>query len=213
MGLMAKDTGNGDFELIEEGVHLAVCYGIIDLGHQHNEKFDNFQHKVLIQWELPSVRIDVEVDGVKVNKPKAISRRFTLSLSEKSHLRPFLESWRGKKFSGKELFGFDIKNVLGANCQLQVLHQEYNDKTYANVHTVIPVLQGSDKIIPENPLVFYSMEDSELNYPETLPEWIRNIIMKSREYNETGQMNDWPDNNQADYREGPPVEDDDDLPF
>jgi len=201
MGLVAKDAG--DFELTEEGVHRAVCYGVIDLGHQHNAQYDNWGHKIMIQWELPDLRIDI--DGV--SKPRAISRRFGLSLGLKSHLRPFLESWRGKKFTFEELGGFELRNLIGVNCQLQVLHQQHNEKTYANVHTVLPAAKG-DKIDPENPTMFYSMADSGLMVPEGVPEWIKNIIMKSQEWNETGQQNDYP----GDQMSPPPV-DDSDIPF
>ena len=128
MGLIASDKGGGDYKPTEEGVHLAVCYGVIDLGHQHNEKFQKDEHKILIQWELPNLRIDIKDNGETVSKPRAISRRFTLSLGEKSHLRPFLESWRGKKFTGGELAEFDITKLIGVNCQLQVLHQVLNQR-------------------------------------------------------------------------------------
>ena len=202
MGLMASDKRDGGFDMTEEGVHLAVCYGVIDLGQQHNPKFDNWPHKVMIQWELPKLRIDVKEGERTVSKPRAISRRFTLSLSEKSHLRPFLESWRGKKFNFEELMGFDIGNLIGANCLLQVLHQEYNEKTYANVHTIMPIPKGADKTLPENPTIFYSMEDHGLDFPKSIPEWIQGIIMKSKEYNETGQMNDFPEDHGM---EEPPI--------
>ena len=212
MGLMASDKGGSDFEITPEGVYHAVCYGVIDLGSQHNKRYDNWGRKIMIQWELPTERVDLEVDGKMVSKPRAISRRFGLSLGEKSHLRPFLESWRGKKFTFDELVGFDLEKLVGVNCMLQVLHNDHQDKTYANVHTVMPIGKGVEKMVSENPTVFYSMDDSGLNYPSTLPDWIKKIIMDSREYNETGQMNDWPDENPADFREGPPV-DDSGIPF
>ena len=186
MSLIASDKGNSDFEITPEGVYHAVCYGVIDLGHQHNKTYDNWGRKIMIQWELPSERIDIEVDGKMVSKPRAISRRFGLSLGTKSHLRPFLESWRGKKFKFDELVGFDLEKLVGVNCMLQVLHNDYQDKTYANVHTVMPIGKGVDKMIPENPTMFYSMDDSGLNYPSELPDWIKKIIMESREYQEAG---------------------------
>ena len=209
MGLVASDNGGGDFDTTPEGVYHAVCFGVVDLGHQHNKKYDNWGRKILIEWELPTERIDIKEDDRVVSKPRAISRRFGLSLGTKSHLRPFLESWRGKKFSFDELVGFDLKNLIGVNCMLQVLHNDYEGKTYANVQTVMPLAKGVEKLVSENPTVFYSMDDDGLNYPSGLPDWIKKIIMESREYNENGQMNDWPDENPADFREGPPVDDSD----
>ena len=212
MPLIASDNGGGDYDITPEGVYHAVCFGVVDLGNQHNKKFDNWGRKILIEWELPSERIDINEDDRVVSKPRVISRRFGLSLGTKSHLRPFLESWRGKKFSFDELVGFDLKNLIGVNCMLQVLHNDYEGKTYANVQTVMPLAKGVEKLVSENPTVFYSMDDDGLNYPSGLPDWIKKIIMESREYNENGQMNDWPDENPADFREGPPVTDEN-IPF
>ena len=211
MGLIASDKGSGDYELTEEGVHLAVCYGVIDLGQQHNPKFDNWPHKIMIQWELPNLRIDIKDGERVVSKPRAISRRFTLSLSDKSHLRPFLESWRGKKFTFEELAGFDIQNVVGVNCMLQILHEKVGEKTYANVHTVMPIAKGTDKLVSENPVMFYSMEDQGLDFPKSIPEWIQGIIMKSKEWNETGQQNDEPTYPEDHGSEEPPMHGDEDL--
>ena len=113
MGLMANDKGGGmDFDPIPAGVHHAEGWAVIDLGTQHNPKFNQDQHKVCIGWELPSERIQIEDNGAEIDKPKVISRIFTLSLSEKSHLRPFLESWRGRPFSPQELLGFDISQNI-----------------------------------------------------------------------------------------------------
>jgi hypothetical protein len=204
MGLIASDKGGGDFELTEEGVHLAICYGVIDLGHQHNAEYDKDVHKILIMWELPNLRIDIEKDGETTDKPRGISRRFTLSLGEKSHLRPFLESWRSKKFTGLELAGFDITKLIGVNCQLQVLHNTRDGKTYANVHAVLPSVKGTPPSVPENPTIYFSIEDSGLKLPDNLPEWIEKVIMKSREWTDQGmsEMNTYPDDHGS---EEPPI--------
>ena len=103
MGLMAKDKGGGDFTPIPEDLHLAVCYGIWDLGTQFSEKWEKSIHKVVIVWEIPGCRGEFERDGHIKDLPRAISKRFTLSLHKKSDLRKDLESWRGKKFTDEEL--------------------------------------------------------------------------------------------------------------
>jgi hypothetical protein len=217
MGLIASEKSGGDFELTEQGIHIAICYGVIDLGHQHNEKYQKDEHKFLIQWELPNVRIDVEKDGETTDKPRAISRKFTLSLGLKSHLRPFLESWRGKAFTGLELAGFDISNLIGVNCQLQVLHEKAdNGKTYANVKTALPIQKGSEKLEPENPTQYYSIEDSGLKLPDNIPNWIEEIIMKSREWTDQGmsEMN-YPDDHGMEEPpiHGEPPIDESEIPF
>lgn len=211
MGLIASDSGGKDFPPTEAGVHPAVCYAVIDIGTQpSNNPLYADTHRCIIIWELPMLRLDIEVDGEQVDKPRVISRELTVSLSDKSHMRPLLESWRGRPFNTQELLSFDLKNLIGVNCLLNVVHKETNGKTYANVVAAMPLAKGMPKLQPENETIFYSMEDHGLKFPEIIPAWIQKKIMNSVEYNQTGQMNDWPDENPADYREGPV---DDDCPF
>ena len=209
MPLTASDKGGKDFPIVPSGVFQAVCQSVIDLGTQYNKEYDNWSHKVLITWELPTERIQVEREGEDVDMPRVVSRRFTLSLHSKSAFRPFLESWRGMAFNAVDLMGFDISKLLGVNCQLNIVHNTVGDKTYANVATAMPLLKGMPKLQPENPELYYSIEDHGLNIPDEIHDWQKKIIMESREFNETGQQNEeW-----GDRGNGPPVDEADDVPF
>ena len=67
-------------------------------------------------------------------RPFAISKRYTLSTHTKSTLRKDLESWRGRAFTPEEEEAFDVANVCGAYCLLNVTHNQGGDgNTYANV--------------------------------------------------------------------------------
>lgn len=181
MGLIAKDKGGG-FEPVEAGVHHAICYGVVDLGTQYSEKYNNDAHKVLLLWELPFERINI--DGKDL--PRAISRMFTLSLHAKSKLRECLESWRGRAFTEKELEGFDLKNLIKANCQLNVIHNNNGaGKTYANVSAVMPLPKGTAKRELENQVLYFSFDDG-MEVPDHMPEWISKIIIESSEWNSAG---------------------------
>jgi len=209
MPLTASSKGSSDFEIIEPGVYQGVCQAVIDLGTQHNQKWGQYQHKVMLTWELPTERIQIEKDGEAQDLPRVISRRFTLSLSEKSLLRPFLESWRGIAFTPQELIAFDISKLLGANCQLNIIHNDYEGKTYANVSTAMPLLKGTPKLTAQNEMIYYSMEDHGLSIPEGVHDWQKKIIMESMEWNETGQQNEeW-----GDKGDGPPIDDSGDIPL
>lgn len=181
MGLIAKDKGGTDFQPIPEDLHLAICYGIWDIGTQYNEKWDKTSHKVIIVWELPECRGEFERDGKKVDLPRAISKTYTLSLHEKSALRKDLESWRGKKFSEEELKGFDLKKLLGAACQIQVLHNKIGDKIFTNIATITKAPSSSVKPFPENPPTFFSFDDG-MEIPSSTPKWIADRIKQSEEY-------------------------------
>jgi hypothetical protein len=209
MGLHASDKGNGqDFEPIEAGLHHAICYAIFDLGHQLNRKYDKHQHKVLINWELPEERIVIKKDDGPHELPRAISRQYTLSLSKKAYLRKDLETWRGRNFTPAELEKFDLTKLLGVNCTLQIMHNNVDDKTYANVAAVVPLQKHLEKKEPENPLKYFSFEEGR-DIPDGVPEWIVKIIHNSLEWQEPeNECLDGPPNDML-----PDFEDPNDIPF
>ena len=182
MGLTAKDTGEGQtFDPIPQKVHHGICVAVIDLGTHLNPTFGKKVHKVLITWELPNERIIIEKESGPENLPRWISAKYTLSLHEKANLRKLLESWRGKGFTMKELEGFDLKNILTVNCMVQVIHNTKDDKTYANVSTVIPLMEGMEKKEAENPYLYFSFEE-DFDIPEGVPDWVVDIIKDSDEW-------------------------------
>jgi len=185
MPLIAKEKSGSNIEPIEPGVYVGVCYGLIDLGTHENKVFGGEDHKLLIQWELPDCRGEFERDGQKVNLPRAISKRYTLSLSKKANLRKDLESWRGRKFTDDELQGFDVKAILGTSCQLQIAHQTGKDgRTFANIVAIMALPKGTPRPNKtENPTVFYAFEEAgeKPDLPD-VPEWVQNIITESKEW-------------------------------
>ncbi len=188
MSLDARDSGGGDFEPIAEAVHHAICTRIYDLGTQHNQTYNKDEHKVRITWELPNEII--EIDGEDL--PRNISRKYTLSLGKRAHLRKDLEAWRGTKFTEKELAdGFKLKKLLGQNCQLQIVHAKVTDdrgdeKTYANIAAIMALPKGTKKFNASNGTSVYEIEDG-VNIPEDTPEWIKKEIMNSKEYKSMGE--------------------------
>jgi len=208
--MIVKDSGGKDFDPTPAGLHHAICYGLVDVGtHESEYMGTKYDRKIVyILWELPFETL--EIDGV--TKPRAISNMYTLSLSPKAILRKHLESWRGIPFTNSDLYnGFELKNILGKNCQLNVFHNTKGEKTYANISSVVPLSKGMEKLEPFNDILYFSF-DEEMEVPKDIPNWLEKKIYASEEYNTTGQQNDWPDENPADFREGPPV-DDSDMPF
>jgi hypothetical protein len=133
MAIMARGKSK-DFTPAPEGLHRAVCVDVVDLGMLETD-FGK-KHKVYISWQL-----EERMEGV--GKPYLVSKRYTLSLHRKSALRPDLESWRGKPFSDEEVEGFDLEKLIGANCQINVVHNKTADGTYANVSAIVPAVRGS----------------------------------------------------------------------
>lgn len=137
MAIMAKAGSNGNFKPCPAGLHQAVCVDVIDRGvlpGQFGEK-----HKVDVRWQVEQ--------GMEDGKPYMIQQRYTLSLNEKATLRHHLESWRGKPLSDQELAGFDLEKLIGANCQIVVIHRPGDQgKVWANVQTITPLGKGMKKL-------------------------------------------------------------------
>lgn len=175
MGLTATATGGGDFAITPEGTYIARCYKIIDLGTQKGSEAygGKEQHKVMISWELLDKDVKME-DG----RPFSVSQFYTMSLHEKATLRKDLEAWRGKKFTDDELAGFDLKNVLGVYCMLQVVHSP--DGKYANVNAIMSY--KGDKPEEVNPNVSFDLDEPDMQVFDTFGDGLKAKIMASPEW-------------------------------
>lgn len=131
-----------DYALCPEGLHHAVCVDVIDLGlvkTQFGEK-----EKVQLVWQIEDV-------DVGTGQRYQVQKRYTLSLHEKASLTKDLEGWRGRKFTKDELDGFDVENVLGKACQVQVEHElKENGSIFANVKAVVSAPKGVPPLKPLN---------------------------------------------------------------
>ena len=181
MGLTAKEN-SVERELIPEGMWDACCVYLADIGTTFSERYGKSQHKVILTWEVPGERIVLERDGKDVSLPKVMSMTYSLSLHQKASLRKALESWRGQRFTAEELQGFDLRNILGVPCQLQVIHAEgSNGKMYANINNILPAQGGAKGLKCENPTQYFSFED-DMDIPEDIPQWIKERIMEADEW-------------------------------
>lgn len=168
MSFIVEDTG-GSFERCPSGMHLGRCYRIVDLGTQKSEYMGQtkYLHKIMIGWELHGT--DDNGKPLKMNdgRPFAIFKNYTFSWSEKANLRLDLQSWRGKAFTQEEMRKFDLKNVLGAWCMLNVIERQgQNGKTYTNVDGITPV----PSIIKQNGLP-QAVNPNEL-FNLQKPDWV-----------------------------------------
>lgn len=171
-----KDRAKPKTPPVEPGVYMAVCVGVIDLGEQYSEKFKSYSNKVKIVWAIPSETI--EIDGK--TEERQLSKEFTFSLSKKGSLRTFLESWAGKSFTDDEFAEMDIFSVLGKPCQLQVVLNE--TKEYSNVANLMQLPKGMPAPASQTPFITWDMEAWDDVAFEKLPEWMKEQIKKSTQY-------------------------------
>jgi hypothetical protein len=154
---MPSDEG-GSFELCPEGNHVAVCASIIDKGTQvvsYAGQPDKQQRKVRISWEISG---ESREDG----KPFYVSKNYTLSSNEKSNLRKDLESWRGVRFTQADFGpgGFQLKNVLGVGCMLNVVHSD-GERVFPNIASIAKMPKGMKSPQLTEAPIYFSLEPDE----------------------------------------------------
>jgi hypothetical protein len=133
MSLIA--SGTKSYTPAPEGVWAAVCVDVADLGMvdgQWGEK-----HKCRIVWELSEKMSD--------GRPFTAQKQYTVH--EKASLFKDLKSWRGKQFTPDELAGFDVEKVIGAPCQIVIVHEEKDGSIYGNI-TAIMKADSKNKLKP-----------------------------------------------------------------
>lgn len=189
MTFILKEPEKREFKIVSEGVHYAVCTGVYYLGqcfleYQGDRKL---LPKVLITWEVTDEFYDK--DGEQM--PCTISNEYTFSFNEKAKLREHLVSWRGKQFTEEELQGFDIRNILGVPCQLQILHKTSgNGRTYANIQTIMSYPRGLEVPATRSEAIAFDIEEpGAIDKVDELPEWIANKIKDGETYKELDSVN------------------------
>jgi len=203
MGLTATSKGM-NFDPAPAGIHPGRVYAVVDLGHQEKEWQGkvNILHQVWLAWEFPELEFETD-SSEKTCKTQSIF--LTLSTSDKSNMLPLLEGWKGRELTNQEKINFDVSKILGHPCYVQIIHKEDGN---GKINALSPPDQKCKDLQPVHDKVYFSFEDG-MEIPENVPEGIKNIIMKSEEYNQIGQQNDY------DYEppQEPDYPEDSDIPF
>lgn len=171
-----KDRAKPKVPPVEAGVYMAVCIGFVDLGEQYSEKFKNYSYKGMYIWEFPGETI--EIDGEQ--KPRQLSKEFTISASNKSNLRKFIETWNSRSYSDEDFMEFDVFEQVGKPCQLNVVLNE--TKEYANVDNLMPIPKGFPAPTTTTEHIKWDMNAWDDALFDKLPEWIQEKIKKSTQY-------------------------------
>jgi len=180
MGLVVNGSSASTIDPIEEGTYLGVCSMLIDLGMQYSEQYKNKSKKVLIGWEIPEETIELD-DGPH---PRTISKTYTASLNERASLRADLAAWRGRDFTDAELAAFDLHNIIGASCLINIIHSTRDGKTYANISSIMALPKGMAKGKLSEPAIVFDLDTDPLEALDKMPKWIAERIKKSETYQE-----------------------------
>jgi len=176
MGQILKNSGlDREFQIVDEGTHIAICTAVVGIGPQETHFGEKEQLKIRFEISLERVTY-TDKDGIEHEGPMIVWKTYTASLNEKANLRKDLESWRSRRFTEEELNGWDIGAIVGKPCMITIVHSENNGKTYANVATVTGVPKGTTVPDAENDLIDFSFDDYTDDQFNTLPEWLQEKV-------------------------------------
>ena len=185
MSLIINEGSSTTIPLLAEDTYPAVCNMLIDLGEQYSEKFDKTSRQILICWEIPSEKLD---NG----EPRRLSKTYTASLNSKGNLRRDLIAWRGRDFTVEELKAFDLKNIVGAPCMLQVIHRVGQDGTKrAVIGGIMKLPKGMPVPALTNGYTIYDLDaDDAVDKLDDLPEWVQERIKGSETWKHMTEIQD-----------------------
>jgi len=189
MALVLSENTMKERPLVEAGAHPAICYSVIDMGTQKSTYQGETKElkKIRIGFEVCDQNDDFEqVENGKVTiikKPLVCSAEFTASIGPKASLRKFVEGWLGSALNAKQLASFKVTDFLGKSALLNVVHKvsQTSGKTYAAIGSASKLPKGM--VVPErvNNLVSYEIEQGQGGEFPSLPKWLREKILLSKE--------------------------------
>lgn len=154
-------------ELPEEGSHMAMCKGVIDLGTQESKNPDWADRKIiLLLFELTDLS----------TKQEPVFQTMQLTFTSKSkNLLKIMKSWRGVK----DLADYDMEDALNKPALVTIEH----NGDYANITAVVAPPKGTK--VPKgfmSPVSCFLDDTFDEDAFEALPDWIKSKIVDASEY-------------------------------
>lgn len=183
MAINATVPSKKEYKLVPAGNHIARVYRIIHIGTIEDEYMGKPKvfEKVRIGFELPTEK-EVFREGEEA-KPFVIDAEYTLSMFEKANLRKLVEGILGVGFLDQDAETFDVLDLNGRPCMLNIVHKTVGDKTYANIASAAPLPKGIEAPSQVNPSFIL---DYGANWDEEkfggLPQFIREKMQSSAEF-------------------------------
>ena len=183
--LIVSGNSGKEFTIHPAGVFAARCTRIVDLGTHDTEWEGKKKKQHMINFSFESAELMGEDEGEYAGKPFLVNQQYTASLGQKSNMRKALESWRGRAFTPAEIESFDLHNVLGKACMVNMLHEPGKkdpSKTYSNIKAIMPLPAGMTAPKAVGELIFFSMSDFDQDTYDKLGEYYKKTIAESDEY-------------------------------
>jgi len=179
MSNFTKSTADNGAEKVlpKAGLTQCVVTGLIMLGTKTETYKDGTSKDVFklgLEMKLPTQHhiFDEEIGP----EPLMLYRDVTFSLHPKATLNTIVTNMLGKSLPGE----FDILEILGLNCMVNIVHVVKGDNTYANAASFSPLMDGVDAV--ELPTRSFDIYSPDLEILALLPEWKQEQIKATKEF-------------------------------
>lgn len=201
-------TKTKEFELPEAEVYTGALVGIFDLGLQESQYGE--KHQVHLVFEIDYDKQD--------GKKFLVGNTYTASLYEKATLRKVAEALLRRSMSDEEAEDFDLFDLLGKACLVDVVHNEgkgkHAGKTFVNVKNVSKIMKGQQPYRPTSEIMKYDYSVDGKNIPVNTPKHITQWIQRSKTWLGTVEDEDVADEKEEKVTPNfAPDEDPSEVPF
>jgi len=187
---VAKQESN--YEPIPEGTHRARLVKIIDVGTQvmsFSANEEKHLRRLRLTFETPDERATFKKEDGE--QPYMVSKEYTMSLHDKSSLRPAIQALLGRNLKKEEeKEGFDLSSLLGAPCMITVEHKEKEDKKFPNITGVSGVPKGMEVPEAETPFETFDVDNWNEETFRGFNEYLQDKIMNSLEAREEREQDE-----------------------
>jgi len=135
----AKDSG-ANFTPHSEGQHAMFCVDVVNLGI-NVEQFGDQEPREVAKVALVFASGETQRATGKPDELTLVTTEMTLSANEKSNLRKFMESWRGKSYTPEQAAdGLPITKLYGQGALVSIEHVTTSKgRRFAKVASIAPL--------------------------------------------------------------------------
>lgn len=188
MKLSFSESGGAKREKIlpSEGTHVARCVQVIDFGTIKNGFKDDdgepqVKRTVRFVFELCNEKaVFKEENG---EQPLLVVRDYTFSMSTKSTFFKVVKALN----NGKDPDGIELSDILSAACMVEIeIKTSKSGNPYPYINTVSALMKGLKAPDAANETIFLLLDEFNQEVFDTLPDFMKEIIMGSKEGKELG---------------------------
>ena len=186
-----------DYAALESDTYIARCVGVAMVGTQMHEnaktKVPSYKRDIVLLFEVCGHHrkhkngdpYKIKLNGVEINEPQTVRIQVTESLSQNSNLTKYIKTWMHA--TDDDLAEFDLELCVGKPCLLSVEKKvsETTGNEYNSIQTVSSMIAGMDAPAAILPTFAYNVDEHDEEQFSLMPEWLREIVQKSSEWEAT----------------------------